>query len=117
MSTLIKSAVIVTPTAAEIALGSTLQLSATATGTMSDGSTVSLGVLCESDCPAIATVNQSGLVTATTSTNAVPYFTAGGRVVIRVFALRKDGSPIGAPAQCPVTVLGAGAPERTGKKS
>lgn len=105
--TLVSVLVSITQTSASIALGSTLQLSATATGTMSDGSHVSLSVRWETDCPAIATVDQTGLVTGSTGTSVVPYWTAGGTVRISAYALRQDSSPVGSPAVCVLNVKGA----------
>ena len=118
MAQLETSAITGLPETAAIALGGTLQLSAVATGQMSDGSQIPLGVQYQTDCPDIATVSATGLVPASSGTYFVPYFTGGGSVAISATALRPGvgNGPIGPPAQCLVTVLGAGSAERTGKK-
>jgi uncharacterized protein YjdB len=86
----------VSPTSASMTLGATLQL------------TASKAAKWESDNPAIATVNQSGLVQAGNGDASNPYFVTGGIAVISVTELRADGSPGGAPALCRVTVIGTG---------
>lgn len=108
MKTLVSTSISISPTSANVALGTTLQLSATATGHWSDGSTTSLNVLWESACPAIATVDQTGLVTGTSGTGSDPYYVQGGRVNVSAYALRPDGCPNGAPAVCVITVQGSG---------
>jgi uncharacterized protein YjdB len=105
---LISTSVSISQTSASIALGSSLQLSATALGHWSDGSTTSLSVLWETACPAIATTDQTGLVQATSGTGSEPYYVQGGTVNISAYAMRPDGSPCGAPAVCTVTVNGSG---------
>lgn len=62
--TLKSVSVSLSPVTASVALGGTQQLTASAIGTMSDNSTVSLSAKYESSNPAIVTVSQSGLVTA-----------------------------------------------------
>jgi uncharacterized protein YjdB len=86
----------ISPTEASIALGSTLQLTSSASAKW------------DSDNPTIATVSQSGLVQAGAGDASNPYYVTGGIAVIGATALRADGSPTGAPATCRVTVLGAG---------
>jgi uncharacterized protein YjdB len=86
----------VSPTSASIAPGSTLQLTSSAPAKW------------ESACPDIATVSQSGLVTATAGTYRPDYYVTGGQVQILATKLRGDGSPGGPVATCLVTVLGTG---------
>jgi hypothetical protein len=86
----------VTPIKVSIALGSTQQLTSSATAKW------------ESDNPAIATVSQSGLVQAGAGDASNPYYFTGGIAVISATELRANGSPTGAPATCSITVLGAG---------
>lgn len=86
----------ISPTAASMALGSTLQL------------TASKPAKWESACPDIATVSQSGLVTATAGTYHPAYYVQGGQVQISATQLRGDGSPAGPVVTCLVTVLGTG---------
>ena len=86
----------VSPTSASITIGSQIQL------------TPSASAKWESDNPAIATVNQSGLVQAGAGDAANPYYVTGGIAVISATQSRADGSPAGAPATCKITVLGTG---------
>ncbi len=86
----------ITPTSAEIALGATLQLTASAPCRW------------ETACPYIATVDQNGLVTATEGTYDEVYHVIGGQVQISATELRADGTPTGPSAVCTVTVISTG---------
>ena len=90
----VSSTLTLSQTIATMALGSTLQLTATAIGTYSDGSTQNLQVLWASDCPDIATVSNTGLVTATNGTYALSsYWTEATRILADGFGLNPPNLP------------------------
>jgi uncharacterized protein YjdB len=89
-----------------VALGGTLQLTATARGFDEDGNTAILNAKWESSNPIVATVDQNGLVTAYAGAQQqAPYFVGGGKTVISATALLPNGAPINAPSLCEVTIL------------
>ncbi len=83
----------ISPPTATIALGSTLQLSA------------SKPCYWQSHCPAIAKVDQNGLVQATSGTYFQVYRVIGGEVRITAQELNAAGQLVGTPAICVITVL------------